>query len=47
MLKVLAFYSNLHSFFGKRQPLKNKRRSFIFIGNPKNPINDNIYLPHT
>jgi hypothetical protein len=44
MPRVLDFYSNLHSFFGKTQSIKNKRHNFIFIGNSKNPINDNIYL---
>jgi hypothetical protein len=46
MSKVLAFYSVTFVVFFclTDNLLKNKRDNFIFIENPKNSINDKIYI---
>ena len=46
MSKVLAFYSVTFVVFFclTDNLLKNKGDNFIFTGNPKNPINDKIYI---
>jgi hypothetical protein len=47
MPRVLTLYyitCILFFFLSNRQSLKNKRHNFIFIENPKNPINDKISI---
>jgi cbb3-type cytochrome oxidase subunit 3 len=45
MPRMLTFYFITYIFFlFNRQPHMNKRHTFIFIGIPKNPINDKISI---
>ena len=45
MSRMLALYFITYIvFLSNRQYHVNKRHSFIFIGNPKNPINEKIYI---
>ena len=46
MFRVITLYfmTCIVFLFNRQSLIKNKRHNFIFIENPKNPLNDNIYI---